>query len=51
MLLENDLNYHWKQTDWNEYTLLQPNGRTLVFRNYADLYAHCKRNNIDARCA
>lgn len=40
--------YHWKQTNWNEYTLLQPDGRTQAFRTYAELYAHCKRNNIDA---
>lgn len=42
------MNYHWKQTNWNEYTLLQPDGRTLAFRDYAALYAHCKRHNIDA---
>lgn len=40
--------YHWKQTNWNEYTLLRPDGHTQAFRNYAELYAHCKRHNIDA---
>jgi hypothetical protein len=40
--------YHWKQTTYNEYTLLQPDGRALAFRNYAALYAHCKHNKINA---
>jgi hypothetical protein len=45
---EKTMNYHWKQTAYNEYTLLQPDGRALTFRDYAALCAHCKRNKINA---
>ena len=42
------MNHHWKQTNWNEYTLLQPDGFALTFRNYAALYTHCQKHGINA---
>lgn len=45
------MTYHWKQTAWDCYTLLQPDGTVLHFKDYAELYVHCSRNSIDARQA
>jgi hypothetical protein len=42
------MRYYWKQTDWNEYTLVPPHGVPVVFGSYESLWHYCKAHNIDA---
>lgn len=39
--------YYWKQTNWNEYTLIGEH-TTWVFKTYGCLYNFCVNNRINA---
>ena len=42
------MGWYWKQTRWNEYTLIGPAGEVEKFVTYAELFAYCAKRNIDA---
>ncbi len=41
--------YYWKQTNYNEYTLVGMDGSKEVFCTYEALWHHCKARNINAQ--
>lgn len=40
--------WYWRQTDWNEYTVIGPEGERKVFKDFAEMYLWCRRRGIEA---
>lgn len=43
--------WYWRQTNWNEYTLMSDEGHIRTFITYYSLYYYCKERGIDAQTA